>query len=245
MTAPPVTAILCRTFYYTALAAVLTPAFAFPLIGNTLSGLSRPSYVMLGRNMGLSILFPHCLCGLCGAFTKLISCRIYHTHRKISPAAPLYDEWQHTRACSSFWDPNSKKELRNSTSFFLEERSYPPAVLACWTAARHSPHMQRVISLVCCHLFDMARYPRWSTWGPDRRFSARISATARWADSDAWICRLKQGDDVQVFGGYFQPCICFLRKQNDSMCNHICTTYFIKSFMLCLVQERAAFRLLL
>lgn len=92
VTAPPVTAILCRTFYYTALAAVLTPAFTFPLIGNTLSGLSRPSYVMLGRNMGLSILFPHCLCGLCGAFTKLISCRIYHTHRKISPAAPLYDE---------------------------------------------------------------------------------------------------------------------------------------------------------
>lgn len=50
--------------------------FAFSLTGNTLSGLSMPSYIMLGRKMELSILFPRCLCGLCGAFTKLIICRI-------------------------------------------------------------------------------------------------------------------------------------------------------------------------
>lgn len=34
-------------------------------------------------------------------------------------------------------------------------------------------------------------------------------------------------------------------KQTDSMCNHMCTTYYIKFFMVCQVQERGAFRLLL
>lgn len=91
VTAPPVTASFGGAFRYTA-SAVCNSHPAFALIGNTSSGLSMLSYVILGRRLELQALFTQCFCGLCGAFTKLISCRISQTHRKISPAAPLYDE---------------------------------------------------------------------------------------------------------------------------------------------------------
>lgn len=37
----------------------------------------------------LRVLIPHCLCGLCGEFAKLISCRISHTPENISSRSPV------------------------------------------------------------------------------------------------------------------------------------------------------------
>lgn len=87
--------------------------------------------------------------------------------------------------------------------------------------------MQRVISLVCCHLFDISGTRDGAHEGLTEKFRFGYPL-----GPDELIPMLGYAGRNQVMMWKFSEAIfshVFVSwKQNDSMCNRICTTYYIK-----------------